>query len=580
MLALAHARLSGSPFDLAALAGLEQQLAGLEQQQLTQSAAWKAKTADWGGIGVKVSVSPPYVIEGHSYGECEGMTLKGDVIQAVDDVPVHSLALREVQMLIRGPVGSEVTLHILRSLPNGDLQEMQVSAIRKTATEPMKAPVSVPVRKGVVRVGAVQTSFSFFGLEVTGIEPKKDRAAQIDQVRQLKQRELSLVDAIAVARDLLSTKSGSLGELYSAETRLSEFIARHHEDKLSWWQVPLQVSSQAPYKITSKIPMSREEADGGTDEASPASAKDDAPRLADTLLAVEGISLRALKTVEVQLLLAGPPGWNAKLTLSRGAENPSEADELVYLPRIFDTIVPTRAQGEDNERLSDYEDVLHNDETSPPDGRSEVEAGDLVVSDHAVRGTQHSTQRDLDTCSLHPSFKQQLDWRYAEDVCMLDLVQAREAAMQARGDLNASMEEVLEATERCSATLLSVQYLQNHPEQQAGRDTWSGVGLVVMPMLESFFVVAVLDVLGLHLTPQMEPEYVQDSSPVHVEDEVVAINGVSTMLLTSGEVEQLLMGPQGSSCILTLASPRLSDGIRMVELLRHNNDAPAQQALI
>jgi C-terminal processing protease CtpA/Prc len=604
MLALALARLSGCPLDLAALAGLEQQL-----KQLTQSAAWKDKTADWGGIGVKMSVSPPYVIEGHSYGEGEGMTLKGDVIQAVDDVPVHSLALREVQMLIRGPVGSEVSLHILRSPPTGDLQEMQISATRKTATQPKKEPVSVPVRKGEVRVGAAQASFSFFGLEVTGIEPKENSAVQIKQVQQIKRRELSLVDAIAVARDLLSTKTGSLGELYSAETRLSEFIARHHDDQLSWWQVPLEISSQAPYKITSRMHMSREEADGsqGTDEVSLASAKDDAPRLADTVLAVEGISLRALKSVEVQLLLAGPPGWNAKLTLSRGAENLSESDEIVYLPRIFDVIVPTRApyltfcpavhfslpapaqradSGEQesgtraiDEGLSEYEDVLHNDLASPPEGRSEVnvEAGDLVVSDHAVRGTQQFTQRDLDTCSLHPSFKQQLDWRYAEDMCMLDLVHAREAAMQARGDLNASVEEVLEATERCSATLLAVQYLRNHPEQQAGRDAWSGVGLLVMSTPESFFVVAVLDVLWFqhpHLTP--------DCSPVHVEDEVMAINGVSTMLLTSGEVEQLLMGPQGSSCILTLASPRfdMSDGIRMVELLRHNNDAPAQQALI
>jgi hypothetical protein len=41
----------------------------------------------------------------------------------------------------------------------------------------------------------------------------------------------------------------------------------------------------------------------GTDEASPASAEDDAPRLANTVLAVEGISLRALKSVDFALKL-------------------------------------------------------------------------------------------------------------------------------------------------------------------------------------------------------------------------------------------------------------------------------------
>jgi hypothetical protein len=345
----------------------------------------------------------------------------------------------------------------------------------------MKAPVSVPVRKGELRVGAAQASFSFFGLEVTGIEPKEDSAMQINQAQQIKISGLERRQQTA----------GSTGPALFVPAR----IRRRS-----------RVSGDLTF--------------------SPA----------------------------VHFSLTAP---------AQGAD--SEEQES-----------GTRAI---DEGLSEYEDVLHNDLTSPPEGRSEVnvEAGDLVVSDHAVRVSQQFTQRDLDTCSLHPSFKQQLDWRYAEDMCVLDLVHAREAAMQARGDLNASVEEVLEATERCSDTLLAVQNLQNHPEQQAGRDAWSGVGLLVMSTPESFFVVAVLDVLWFqhpHLTP--------DCSPVHVEDEVMAINGVSTMLLTSGEVEQLLMGPQGSSCILTLASPRfdMSDGIRMVELLRHNNNAPAQQALI
>jgi len=92
-------------------------------------------------------------------------------------------------------------------------------------------------------------------------------------------------------------------------------------------------------------------------------------------------------------------------------------------------------------------------------------------------------------------------------------------------------------------------------------------------------VVAVMDVLWLE---HQQQHVSHDASPVHVDDELVAINGVSTMLLTGVEVEQLLLGPQGSWCVLTLASPRFHtpDGISMVELIRHDHQSKVQQALI
>ena len=67
---------------------------------------------------------------------------------------------------------------------------------------------------------------------------------------------------------------------------------------------------------------------------------------------------------------------------------------------------------------------------------------------------------------------------------------------------------------------------------------------------------------------------------MHTYKQVVSINGVSTLLLTSGEVEQMLLGPEGSTCVLTLASDRFNspDGTSVVELVRHS--LPATQALI
>jgi len=49
----------------------------------------------------------------------------------------------------------------------------------------------------------------------------------------------------------------------------------------------------------------------------------------------------------------------------------------------------------------------------------------------------------------------------------------------------------------------------------------------------------------------------------------MCINGISTLLLSSVEVEQLLLGPDGSVCFLQLASPRFSspDGTRCVHVL-------------
>ena len=44
-----------------------------------------------------------------------------------------------------------------------------------------------------------------------------------------------------------------------------------------------------------------------------------------------------------------------------------------------------------------------------------------------------------------------------------------------------------------------------------------------------------------------------------------------TRLLASREAEDLLLGPEGSTCLLTLAGPRFAslDGTAVVELVRH-----------
>mmetsp|Transcript_2560 Transcript_2560/g.3633 ORF Transcript_2560/g.3633 Transcript_2560/m.3633 type:complete len:197 (-) Transcript_2560:310-900(-) len=165
---------------------------------------------------------------------------------------------------------------------------------------------------------------------------------------------------------------------------------------------------------------------------------------------------------------------------------------------------------------------------------------------------------------LVPSLQTQLDWRYAEDLCMFELVQARELARECA---SGSEEEV-----ECSTKYLSLRYLQNHPDHQGGRQSWCGVGLLLMPTPESFFVADVLDARCSHQA--------HESGTIEIDDEVMCINGISTLLLSSVEVEQLLLGPDGSVCFLQLASPRFSspDGTSTVELIRHSSSF--RQALI
>ena len=47
-----------------------------------------------------------------------------------------------------------------------------------------------------------------------------------------------------------------------------------------------------------------------------------------------------------------------------------------------------------------------------------------------------------------------------------------------------------------------------------------------------------------------------------VDDDVVAVSGIPTLLLTMLEVEALLLGPEGTTCVLQLSSPRFPDSVR------------------
>jgi hypothetical protein len=51
-----------------------------------------------------------------------------------------------------------------------------------------------------------------------------------------------------------------------------------------------------------------------------------------------------------------------------------------------------------------------------------------------------------------------------------------------------------------------------------------------------------------------------------VDDDVVAISGIPTLMLTTTEVEALVLGPEGTTCVLQLSSPRFPNSVRCTTL--------------
>ena len=69
-------------------------------EDVLQNFFYKEAKADWKGLGIKISQSPPFVIESH-WGAQTGGTRDGDVITAVDEINLHSLKLVEVEAFWR-----------------------------------------------------------------------------------------------------------------------------------------------------------------------------------------------------------------------------------------------------------------------------------------------------------------------------------------------------------------------------------------------------------------------------------------------------------------------------------------------
>lgn len=69
----------------------------------------------------------------------------------------------------------------------------------------------------------------------------------------------------------------------------------------------------------------------------------------------------------------------------------------------------------------------------------------------------------------------------------------------------------------------------------------------------------------------------QQPDAILVDDELISISGLPTLLLTLSEVEALLMGPEGSTVVLQISSPRFPDSTRF--LLLSNNSHVAMPAL-
>jgi len=127
------------------------------------------------------------------------------------------------------------------------------------------------------------SGISFFGLKVSGFR-------ETGHMSSIKRRETALVAAIAVAREAVSTNSGSLIELTDAEGRLAYSLKESRDAKVGWQGLGLKVSTEAPYTIEKHSVLANSLCMNG-----------------DMVLAVDGVSLHTLKLPEVRVLLCGPP---------------------------------------------------------------------------------------------------------------------------------------------------------------------------------------------------------------------------------------------------------------------------------
>ena len=82
----------------------------------------------------------------------------------------------------------------------------------------------------------------------------------------------------------------------------------------------------------------------------------------------------------------------------------------------------------------------------------------------------------------------------------------------------------------------------------------------------SFYVAAVADA---RCVSHQQPD------AILVDDELISISGLPTLLLTLSEVEALLMGPEGSTVVLQISSPRFPDSTRFLLLSNNYGAMPA-----
>jgi len=155
------------------------------------------------------------------------------------------------------------------------------------------------------------SGISFFGFPLRGLntnlvaeQKSKDTQVGGDQASldmRLKTREISLIDAIAVARE-----SGVRAEVEIAEKNLSQVSENlsNQVAKTTWTGLGIKISACDPFVIESHWSKLCE---GGTCDG-------------DVVTAVDSVALRNLKLQEVHTLIKGPLGSTLALSILRSDE--------------------------------------------------------------------------------------------------------------------------------------------------------------------------------------------------------------------------------------------------------------------
>jgi hypothetical protein len=237
---------------------------------------------------------------------------------------------------------------------------------------------------------------------------------------------------------------------------------------------------------------------------------------------VDGVSLRSLKLAEVRALLRGPLDSSVRLTVSR--LDPTGAADILDLMLV-------RSKVQQRQQYSSVSDLMRAGRSTTPleslgyqgeEARmptlpidsspvlsTSIQGGELAFADadadaprelemhqasmgpvgmddgvmtDPLRGEESAEgQRFVDEELQEirvPSFEEQLEWRYAEDDLMLNLVRAREDSMIRHRNQDALALEDEDVGIECEKAGLEVTFFQRMPEQQEGRLGWCGVGLV------------------------------------------------------------------------------------------------------